>query len=97
MKLPTFFTHLLPKPTPYQVQKQQAQSLVKQVREQREVHGKLRDKLVQMLNGNVAEAEKLVARQRFGKDGMYSDNYYYWLAIRKLEEQQKAQRANSIM
>ncbi|GAB4350441.1 MAG: hypothetical protein Fur0042_18280 [Cyanophyceae cyanobacterium] len=94
MRTLIFFAQLFSKTTSYQAQKMRARSLLKQIREKGEVNEKLRNKLIRMLDGNIKEAEKLVARQRFGRDGAYSENYYYWLAIRKLEEKQNGDRGD---
>lgn len=44
----------------------------------------LQKKLIDMVGGNREEAEKLVAKERFGLHGK-SETYYWWKAIQKLE------------
>ncbi|WP_206603264.1 hypothetical protein [Leptolyngbya ohadii] len=61
-------------------------ALIKRIKERGEVDSKLREKLISMLAGDVEEAERLVARKRFGKEGKYSENYCWWLAIRDVEQ-----------
>lgn len=45
----------------------------------------LQDRLLQLAEGDRAVADRLVAQARFGKPGR-SENYYYWRAIRQLEQ-----------
>ncbi|NER46121.1 MAG: hypothetical protein F6J92_05415 [Symploca sp. SIO1A3] len=61
-------------------------SLMQRIKQRGEADIKLKQKLVEMA-GNAEEAEKLIAKQRFGKEGKYSENYCCWLAIRELEKQ----------
>lgn len=91
MKIKAFLTNLLRRSRSFQRHKKQAQTLMQRVRDRDEAHKNLREKLIGMLDGDIEQAEKLVARQRFGKDGLYSENYCYWLAIRELEEKQERQ------
>lgn len=56
-----------------------------------EVDIEARDKLISMLGGDKDKAERLVARMRFGKVGRYSENYYWRMAIRKLEMESRNQ------
>lgn len=91
MKILTLLTRLLTKSKSPQAYKSPSRNLMKRVRERKDADEKLKAKLIQMLNGKIEEAEKLVAKQRFGKDGVYSENYCYWLAIRELEREQKGQ------
>ncbi|KKJ00683.1 hypothetical protein [Prochlorothrix hollandica] len=60
--------------------------LFKRVTERGEADTELRKKLISMLGGDEKKAEMLVARKRFGKEGKYSENYCWWLAIRELEQ-----------
>lgn len=52
----------------------------------KEVDPLLRQRLLTLLDGDEAAAERLVARQRFGKEGQYSESYCWWLAIRDREQ-----------
>ena len=61
---------------------------MQQIQQRGEADISLKQKLIAMV-GDAQEAERLVARQRFGKEGKYSENYCWWLAIRELEEQGK--------
>ena len=50
----------------------------------KEASYELQNKLIQMVNGDREEAERLVAKQRFGRHGK-SETYYWWKAIQELE------------
>jgi hypothetical protein len=63
--------------------------LFKKIKERGEADPQLREKLILMLGGDEEKAEKIVAKKRFGKGSKYSENYYWWLAIRELEQKQK--------
>ena len=45
--------------------------------------------LIQLLNADRNEAERLVARQRFGTDGRYSEDFYWSLAIEEVQKSEK--------
>ena len=72
-----------------------ATTLIKLIRERKQANDHLKEKLISMLEGNRVEAERLVAKQRFGREGKYSENYCWWLAIRDLEEQHKKKMGNA--
>lgn len=48
----------------------------------------MQERLIQLLGGDRDQAEQLVARQRFGTEGRYSENFYGSLAIEALEQSQ---------
>ncbi len=64
--------------------------LIQQIQTRGEASDNLKRKLISMLEGDEQAAEKLVAKKRFGKEGRYSENYYWWLAIQELEHQKSS-------
>ncbi|MGA1263464.1 MAG: hypothetical protein ACO331_06085 [Prochlorothrix sp.] len=47
----------------------------------------LKARLLELAGGDGESADRLVAQARFGRPGR-SENYYYWRAIRQLEQLQ---------
>lgn len=68
-------------------------SKFQKLRDQQEASPDLQQKLIDRVGGNREEAEKQVARARFGTWGK-SDAYYWWKAIENLEhrDQQNDER-----
>ena len=77
-KLRAFLKKLFP-PKEKSISKFQA------LRSNYEASPQLQQKLIDLLGGNRAEAERLVARERFG-DSSQSEAYYWWKAINALEQ-----------
>jgi hypothetical protein len=72
--------------------KRQPTTLWQTYRNREEASVELQQRLISMVGGNRPEAEKLVARARFGHYGK-SESYYWYRAIQELEQRQ--QRSNS--
>lgn len=68
--------------------RQRARARLRRIRAQGEASASVQAKLIWMLNGDRTEAERLVARQRFGTQGIYSEEDYWQQAIQEVERQQ---------
>ena len=77
-KLRAFFKTLCP-------QEKTPISKFQALRSNDEASPQLQQKLIDLVGGDRTEAERLVARERFGNDGK-SEAYYWWKAIDALEQ-----------
>jgi uncharacterized membrane protein YgaE (UPF0421/DUF939 family) len=68
--------------------KRQTSTLWQTYRNREEAIAELQQRLISMVGGNRQEAEKLVARARFGRYGK-SESYYWYRAIQELEQRQQ--------
>ncbi|MEM9136989.1 MAG: hypothetical protein AAGB01_06540 [Cyanobacteria bacterium P01_F01_bin.42] len=70
----------------FRQRKRKAQFRMDLLRMRGDADEEIQQKLIAMLGGDREAAERLVARQRFGKGGKYSENYYWQQAIRAVEQ-----------
>ena len=62
---------------------------MRELRARGEADFQLQQRLFQLVGGDRNEAERLVARQRFGTEWRYSEDFYWSLAIEEVEKSEK--------